>query len=295
MCTWLAKSKHGKSSIVLLLAEHIAHTCADGEGYDVAVFHLETTAESLADRWIARKCKVKPGALRQPEIFDITREPYKSKYDRAQSEWEHNQKHRGRVSYIHCPGIGPSEFATQVAAMKAQAESRGRELVVILDYYQEMDTSELSQYETTGLNTLATRLKNIAEAKETNCYLIVFAQYGIDQEYSSKKAGFGGQKIVQRSQVVIRVERDDATTDYPILNTKSNEQIRDACNVPMFYHEAGQPDARAWLNVILANDDEAGVVPVIFINGYFECFDDLWRSAADYHSAENGKAKAASK
>ncbi len=70
------------------------------------------------------------------------------------------------------------------------------------------------------------------------------------------------------SQVVIRIEREDAESDRPMLD-KDGKQATDILGNPIYYHKTGQPASRATFNVILANEDEPGPAPVDFVNGYF--------------------------
>lgn len=272
--TFLAKSKHGKSTIALLCAEHIAYVLGNEQtGYDVLLLHLETNHHSIYDRIVARKCKVKPAMLRNPTVFRTDVEPFKSKLDAAEKWVADCERTRGRIYYEHCPGIRCGEIDAQIARYKAKAEARGRELVVILDYFQKIDWSEFSQDETKGLNAVAHRLKNIIETQGVFC--INLAQFGMDTAYGEKKGAFGGTAINMVSQVVIRVEREDATDTKPL--EVNGKQVKDLCGLPMLLHEKGQASSETTFNVIQANDDETGTVPVTMINGYFQITDDKKR------------------
>jgi hypothetical protein len=211
--------------------------------------------------------------LRNPTVFSLSKEPFKTKYEAAEKWVADCERTRGRIYYEHCPGISCSQIEAQIAQYKAKAEARGRELVVIIDYFQKIDWSELAQDETKGYNAVAARLKDIIETQEVFC--INMAQFGLDTSYGEKKGAFGGTNINMVSQNVIRVEREDATDTKPIeVNGKAQKDI---CGMPMLYHEAKQPSSEATFNVILSNDDETGPVPVTMINGYFQIADDKKR------------------
>lgn len=288
LCTFMAKSGHGKTTIGLILAEYNAHLLPvgstdgeDGHGFDVLYFHLETSVESMADRYISKRLEVQTGAMRMPEIFDHTVEPYKSKYDQVEAEWVRRNKNRGRLVFKGEPDMKPSVFKAECRAFCHEAEARGKEALIIVDYYTELDYTEFSVTDDTkGFAKLASMIKNTAQT--LNCYMIAFSQYGVDTDYGSSKKGFGGQKINQRSQVVIRVEReDDAESESPIMRGSGKnadgqvvrEHRRDLIGVPMYYHRKGEIDSRSVFRVIKANDDQLGPVPILFVNAYYKIGD----------------------
>jgi energy-coupling factor transporter ATP-binding protein EcfA2 len=280
LVAFLAKSGYGKTTIAQLIAIHMAHTL----GYDVVYFHLETSPEALADRYISSKLKVLTSALRNPSKdgqygFDHLGK-HKKVYDAALAEWETRQATKGRITYKHAPKILPSIFKAEVEYMATEAAARGRELVVILDYYTEMDWSELpgangNMY--TGYSLLADYTKFVAETTKT--YMVAFAQYGVDEDYATKKAGFGSQKINQRAQVVIQVERQEkAGSDYIIPaqgSTKEQfKQMVDLLGMPMFYHREGENDSRAIFRTTKVNEGQLGAAPILYVNAYGLIFDN---------------------
>lgn len=275
MTTWLAKSKHGKSTVVLLLAEHMAYAL---DGFCVSVIHVETSHDSIQDRLMARKLDVKPASLRIPGdastkklLISVREEPWKSKYEGVVNQSIANEKAGKFIWYHHSPGITPSEMKALISADKAKAEALGKELVVILDYYQEVDWSEFGDDSGRALNNGATWLKNTAEA--LGVYFINFAQFDNNSDYNAKKSGFGGQVVIMRSQNVIRIEREDATDTLRMVDPKTGQQVRDGLGQLKFFHEVGNPSSEATFNVLLSNDDNTGPVPIRFVNGYFDITD----------------------
>ncbi len=287
LVTWLAKTSHGKTIIAEQLAEHFAYNCGE-KGYDVLFCHLETDRMDLEDRWIGRKLKVPISEIQIAKKFRFREGSVQAKYEKVIAERERNYKTKGRIRYEHCPRISPSEFELLVSKNRGLADARGRELVVIVDYYTEMDWSELSDSEFTGYNALANFLKEVAEVY--GVYMIAFAQFDMDGEYSEKKKGYGGQKINHRSQVVIRVERETAEKDFPFIyklvkdpqtgkmtmdiGATDGEHMKDTMERPMYFHRKGKPSAEAQFNVLKVSQGETGPIPVLFLNGYFEIYDD---------------------
>jgi hypothetical protein len=206
-------------------------------------------------------------------LIDIDQEPWKSKWEAIDNEFKANEKAGKLIWYHHSPGITPSEMKALISADKAKAEALDKELVVILDYYQEVDWSEFGDDSGRALNTGATWLKNLAEALEI--YLINFAQFDNNADYNAKKSGFGGQVVIMRSQNVIRIEREDATENARMIDAKTGQQVRDGLGQLKFLHETGNPSSQATFNILLSNDDNTGPVPMLFVNGYFDIRDRI--------------------
>jgi replicative DNA helicase len=274
LCTIMAKSSHGKSVLAVIIAEYMAHVL----GFDVVFFHLETSSVSIMDRIVSRKLMVQSGALRQPEVFKLSNKAHAAAYEAAKAEYLHLDETKGRIIDVPCAGIAMSGLRTECSKYLAQSQARGKELVGVVDYYQQVDWSELAKNKSEGHNAVANALKNMSEtlaSARNDFYLIAFAQYGVDTDYGDKKAGHGGQEIVQRSQVVIRVEREQATVDAPMIINKGGKAVQatDLIGVPIFHHQAGDISSDAYLNVTKANDDSQGPVAVKFINAYYEVLD----------------------
>lgn len=265
MMLWIAKSGHGKTSLSTIMAEHWAYK----QGYDVAYFHLETSPFSIYRRLLARRMLVKPNRLRDGTVR-TDRKPWTTRIAEVDQEIREAEQAMGRIYYLHSPGITPSQLEAQIAEHKALADARGRELIVIVDYYTEIDHTEFgSRSDAEGHNAIADFLKRIAESDATHCYMVALAQANIDQDLKAKRTPFNGSKIFMRSQVVVYVEREmSAEYSEPWLDEHGNIR-RDSLGEEIYFHRQGQPDSKAIFNIVKANDDSTGEVYVRFVNGYF--------------------------
>ena len=183
---WTGASKAGKTTFASEIGRHIAFKQKD---YMVLQLHLETNPLTLAAREVCREFQVQSKDIREG-LIDPDSDYWKSKFQAMEARiarkcgtWDDS-----RYLYKHCPGLTFTELEGYVRVCLAKAEARGLELVVILDYYQEMEWYDLPgvQNETQGLNVLATKLKTLAD--EYGIYLIVFAQEADDE--SDRKGAY---------------------------------------------------------------------------------------------------------
>ena len=186
-----------------------------------------------------------------------------------------------RYWYEHCPGLTITEMEVFVRRYLARAEARGLELVVILDYYQEMGWDDLHgvQNETQGLNILATKLKEMAE--DYGIYLIVFAQEADDDaDRKGRTTPYMAKKIVKRAQAHFRILRgpDDklavAAVDLPMDSGKRDEHGRvipdlDGLGRDMYWHRKDEPNAYSRVHLCRGNNVGTGVQYLLIANGYF--------------------------
>jgi replicative DNA helicase len=286
---WLvtAKSKHGKTTFATEIGRHIAFNQKD---YLVLMLHLETSQLTLGQREAAREFVIKPGTIREG-LIDPRDEKWAKKFKKAQDRvaWHCGVGEKSKYWYEHCPGLTLNELEYFLRRYKTRAEAMGLELVVILDYYQEMDWYGLAETETAGLNILATKLKTLFDQYEV--YAIVFAQESLDEDERNRTTPYMARKIVMRAQGHIRILRghedghEFAEEDLPVydavcgddgqLHTARDENglaivKKDGLGEKMYWHRQGQPDSYIRLHLVRANDDEPGMCYLQMANGYFK-------------------------
>lgn len=288
--TFAGKSSTGKSTIALLLAHDIAH---EQQGYDVAYFYMETRTESQFDRLVSRGLYEHSGGrgvttidLQDPsdkkdDKGNIIEKGYNlledkkgwAAYKKYVAEYDRKTQENGRVWFIHCPGITAVEMTTQVAMYKALSEAKGRELVVLVDYYSLLSPKGLISPEAAGWaqnDAKADFFKELAEQQEV--FMITFAQDNMEADYTdnNRKTTKNGSLIYERSQVLIRIMRDYADADLPFTEADGKTQRKDLAGRPMFWHVAGQPQSDCKLVVEKVSDGATGPVLTKVLNSYWQ-------------------------
>jgi len=273
MWNWIAKSKHGKSTVAFQLAYHILHThCKDDVPYDIGYFHLETTRMDIQSRYIASQIDL---PLRDMDTILVSgHEKTRSAFERVQKRIVEASK-TAELEYIFCPGIGFAELVTTMADRKARAAAKGRKYVAIIDYYQEIDGGSMGRTEVEQYNKMATELKNAFQSLEI--YGHVFAQYNIDANYAGKMTSWNGSKLQMRSQVVIRIEREYSTNENPQVDIAAyyndGTLAKDVIGNQIYFQRAGNISSKTKFNVIMANGDgggNPGSAEMMFVNSLFQ-------------------------
>lgn len=257
MTTIMMKTKYGKSTLAGILGEHWYLA----QGYEVLTFLLEINIASYMDRMISRNCLIPPNALRlglfDPDIPGDHPRAYDNYHAFLGSlaRAEH-----GSHTVIVCPGWGPADIQAAVDAANRFARSRGNELVVILDYYQQVSKSMFYK-DSQPYNALADWLKTLVEQQQ--CYWV-----NMCQEKDDVKEPAEGMNIKKRSQVFMRMHREVADEDLQVVNA-FRQPLNDAMDNERYYHRNGQLSSSVWLQVMLANDDQMGQVKLITEMAYF--------------------------
>ncbi len=274
LTTIIAKTGHGKSTIALILAIHWAHV----QGYDVLFLHLETDVVDMMDRYIAAELLIPADAWDTGATINgttdrafVDQEPFKSQIEETETKIEELNETMGYIDYIHCPGIVPEDLRAEVVRHKVISEMRGRELIVIVDYYSEADTTGLGFNVAERNNWMADFLKEVAESEESKCYMIALAQFDPDAAYDEKSKSWNGGKLYMRSQAYIRIEREIATSE--VWWRKGGQVMKDFLQQPIKLQDIGDWSAKTTLNVIKCNQGKTGEVLTLFVNGYFKIID----------------------
>jgi replicative DNA helicase len=276
-----ARSSFGKSTVALQLAHHWAHKQG---GYDVAYFYLETLTESQLDRLVSSEIRVttqdlrKPKGPRNPNGFDLfgdkpNEKQAKELFDQFRASYLKNCEEKGRVWLVHCPGLTPAEFEAQVAAYSSMSRAKGREFIAIVDYYSLLSEQGL------GVNGKQEWAKNDARAhffkeiaEQYKVYMVVLAQDNMNADYSNhqRKTSKSGSALFERCQVFMRIDREYAEADLPVISQNTGQQITDSAGRPMYWHRKGQPRSDAFILIEKGSDDETGKVPIKFLSAYFQ-------------------------
>jgi len=275
-----AKAGHGKSTVALQLAHEVAHVQS---GYDVVYFFLETSSVDTFHRLVASNILVPTDDLLDPANFRLfgdrpLEKAAAAKYRQWKTRYLKAQQERGRVWFVHHPGMSFADLKAQVALYKQLSKARGRELMVIIDYYDLISPVGIlvAGRERHDINNaLADRLKILAEQFEL--YLVVFAQDNLDADYEKKRTSAEGQRLYARCQVWVRILREEATSDLPApidadLPLEADNFLRDATGQPIYWHREKQLSSFVTFRVDKANNDSLGPVEVRIQNGFFRIF-----------------------
>lgn len=279
---WTGGTKAGKTTFATAIGRHIAMNQPD---YLVLMLHLETSQLTLTAREACNEWAIKPGDIREG-LIDLENDPTWSamyKNTLAQMEAKTGKWHESRYWYEHRPGLTITELEGLVIKYKAKAESMGLELVVILDYYQEMGWEELqgAQNETSGLNILATKIKTLVD--DYGIYMILFAQEADDEgDRKGRTTPYMAKKIVKRAQAHFRILRgpDDKSAvaednywspdPHGQPDTWGNKPpSKDGLGRVFYWHKEGQPHSTTRIHLIRGNNVETGIAWLRVANGYF--------------------------
>jgi replicative DNA helicase len=288
---WTGGTKAGKTTFASAIGRHIAFTQPE---YMVLMLHLETSHLTLAAREVCVAFNVQVGDIREGLIDpddDYWSPKFKAMEDKIARKCGAGEE--GRYIYENCPGLTITEMEAYVAEYAAKAEARGLELVVILDYYQEMGWEDLKgvQNETQALNILATKLKTLAD--DYGIYLIVFAQEADDDNGSKRTTPYMAKKIVKRAQAHFRILRGgedgleiakfdlavptyDANGDiikddfgHPVPKLDGLRTDEYPIGRPMYWQRANEPTAYTRIWLCRGNNVGLGIQYVNIANGYF--------------------------
>ena len=246
MNTFVLVSGGGKTGMSCQIAFDIAYT----QGYDVLFFHLETEAIEMQERHMNREMHI------PTYVFDYgayTRPNQERKFtDDSNEEWVATQKEydnfvdnaEGSITYVHAPGISVDEMEVQIEDFKIEAEKRGREVVVIVDYYQLMSHPDFkgSDNETPKNNKNAELLKDMFDTQQV--FAFVMAQDATHPDYLSPNKQdtadevrpYEGYRIVQRSQVLFQIRRKRPSGDLTRLS--GDGVLTDWIGNDMYWHRS---------------------------------------------------------
>lgn len=251
------KTKYGKSTLGSILAEHWGFTQSimQSQKYRVLVLLFETSVISTMDRMIARNCLIPTKDLRRGkydpddfEDFPLARERMIRFLD-----GKVNNNEAGFIRIEECPGWGPSEIEAAVDAELRSAQIHDQELIVIVDYYQQINMKSFEGLGPNLYNAAADWLKTLAERKQV--YMVVLAQ-----EKDDSRDPKDGTNIHTRSQVIMRIHRVKANEDLRLGSPDGNGVARDSMDNERWLHKQGGVHSDAWIQIMRANDDEPGEV-----------------------------------
>lgn len=294
MMTWMAKSKHGKSTVGVYMADHWAYGM--GEGYYVDFIHLETKGETLMMRRLTQELLIPSNQL---HTVDLKQEPYAGKIAAMRERLtKHERAHTGRQVYSHIPGATMDQIEHHINRQYAIARHLGMKYVAIIDYLQVIEPSSRFRSDTEAINDAANRLKKICESMgdkhgvprdKRGIWMLLFAQANPEAKFKGRRTSWNGSKSLMRSQYFVQTERytvnpDNEGTDEDTGLVMSSEdapvqrmhpktgvymQQNDGIGQPMFYHRVGEIGSNAYFNITAANENRGGKVGVRFMNAYY--------------------------
>lgn len=278
---FVGKSGTGKTMLALKMAHSFAYKQA---GYDCLYLFLETDPITVERRNIVRETHIPNHVLRTLDIydnvadrytlFDVEDKRFKQRLTDYQDFIRERRDSHGSLHFAHMPGATLGQIDVTIRRAKILAESKGRELVVVLDYYTEIDHGNGMLDEAKKNNELAYLLKNMAE--RLGIYLVSFAQNNMHAK-GGEEVPFNGQRITQKSQAMIfwEIEHNKqgsplAEETLPVLDG-NGKIMTDAVGREMFYHKKGELTSYYNMRVSKVNEGEKGaVIPMQVLFPYFD-------------------------
>jgi len=276
---WSAKTGFGKSTIAWLLAEHAAWK--QGRGYNVLLFAFEQYPVSIVERYMAQSLGLTTLDFRNlghlengdsnSKVFRMSDPEWREKIQQVRNRVAKMESSGGKIVIIPASGWGPYEIEVEVAKWAAKSQAEGRDLYCIYDYYDLINPKglEVAERKTTATLAAITDFLRDGLGQRYGIYTTAFAQDSVDTDYMTRQMPFNGQRIYQRSQRYVRIERKMAETQQFAMRGDGLGPAVDSLGRPIKLHDVGQADSNSLLHVIKANDGEQGYIPVRFWNGRF--------------------------
>ena len=268
-----AVTGYGKTTFGTFIAKHIAH---EQPGYDSLFIHLETDAIVLESRFLSHEFMIPINSLergvhvrsKKPDVsLDMMHDPvWSKKYEDYRQQLLKKEAVNGRVWYHHANGASVVDLGIEIRRRKAESEQEGRKLVVIIDYYQNINWTNLygtNSGEAFGLNQIAFRLKELTELHDL--FMIVLAQSAPTSNYEAGYTTRGAKEMNLKSQIVIKIRRDEEAEDNLIVPGMKN-----AFGEDVYFHRVGEKDSAITLQVTKSNNNATGPIPLRIINKYFK-------------------------
>lgn len=277
---WSAKTGFGKSTIAWLLASHAAW--GGRGGYNVLFFAFEQYPQSILERYAAERLNLttldfrefghRPTDSNTRQYFDPNHPHMSDLLDTLEREMERLVEEKGDIWIVPAAGWGPYEIETEVGIRAAASLAQNRELYVLYDYYDLMNARGLQFYGSSQAAALEaiTDFMRDAIGLQYEVYTTAFAQDSVNTDYVTRQMPFQSQRVYQRSQRYVRIERTVADRLLYALEDDGYTPVRDIFDRPILLHDAGQANSNSLLHIIKCNDGETGYVPVRFWNGRFK-------------------------
>lgn len=251
-----AKQGRGKTTFGQTWAEYNAWDL----GIDVLYLHNETDQEDLQDRSITRATLVPTDYLKN--VFDIDN-PKDPAYDKVIEYFKRLENTKAEITYLYCPGWNVYKVNLAVSLARRLADRKGRGLLVVIDYYNLIDFSDMPGERAQQLGTVAVKLRdnvkqeNVKSKKAggVGMHMVVFAQE-TEEKVSGEISPFGSKEIAHYSQLHISIQKDIAESDSTMgnaLNTIGGKR---------FWSRRGEYNHVTKLKILKANYDSPGVVEV---------------------------------
>lgn len=246
----------GKTTLGCTWAEYNAHQL----GINVLYIHNETDQETLMDRSMARNTLVPVDYLRNAYRPNDPKDPA---YEKVEGYLKKLENTKADITYLYCPGWNVFKINTAVGLMRRLSDRQGKGLLVIVDYYNLIDSTNFGGERAERLGQVAIHLRenmkkeNIKSKKNggIGVHMIVFAQE-TDNKATGEVYPFGSKEILQYSQVHLSVHRTVSDMDCPMTGgVNAIGQQRFWCRQGEFHHITN-------IRILKANDNARGDVIV---------------------------------
>lgn len=261
-----AKTSFGKSVMAWLITEYVAWIQG---GYNVLLLHYEQYDTSIVARLMARYFRLFPKDFRTPRLIDPASDEWRKRVQQIKAKIVQYEATKGHIWLVDGAKMDTNQIEAVVSEKRGISAKEGRELLVIHDYLDLIDSSKLQIH---GYNEVA-RLHAVIDflrddlSGQYDCYSLVFAQDDVKTWYPARLMPYNSQRVYQRSQFYMRLERIFAD-DSERAKDEEGKDVTDMLGREVYYHQIGEPHSQSLFHIIKASDGQAGkYIPVRFWNG----------------------------
>ncbi len=260
---------YGKTTFGCSWAEHNAHEL----GINVLYIHNETDQETLMDRTVTRNTLVPTDYLKNFYNPLNTKDPA---YEKVEAYLLKLQSTKADITYLYCPGWNVFKINTAIGLIRRLSDRQGKGLLVIVDYYNLIDSTNFQGEPHTKLGLVAINLRenmkkeNIKSKKAggVGVHMIVFAQE--TNSTTGETYPFGSKEILQYSQVHISINRKITDTD-----CRMGEKHLNTLGQLRYWCRAGELSHITTLKILKANDNARGDVTVWIENNMVSVYNPV--------------------
>lgn len=251
-----AKQGRGKTTFAQTWAEYNAWKL----GIDVLYMHNETDQEDLQDRSITRATLIPTDYLKNVLDIDNDKDPATVKVNKY---YERLANTKAEITYLYCPGWNVYKINLAVSLARRLADRKGHGLLVIVDYYNLIDFSNMPGERAQQLGTVAVKMRDavkIENVKSRNAggvglHMIVLAQE-TEEKTTGEISPFGSKEIAHYSQLHVSIQKTIAEMDTTMGGAKN------AIGGTRFWSRKGEYSHETKLKILKANYDSPGTVDV---------------------------------
>jgi hypothetical protein len=219
---------------------------------------------------MARATGLFPKDFRAPKLIDPESPEWRQRMIRLEDKVRQLENEKGHIWLADGARMDTNQIEATVSEKRGISAKEGRELLVIHDYLDLIDSSKLEVHgnrEVARLHAVIDFLRDDLSGQYDR-YSLVFAQDDVKTWYPARLMPYNSQRVYQRSQFYMRLERIFAEDSERAIEKETKEPSVDILNRPVYYHQIGEPHSLSLLHIIKASDGQAGkYIPVRFWNG----------------------------